>query len=131
MLPLEIGGQKVPWSNPSIPALFVVAALLLGLFVVAETRWAREPIFPLRLLKNPQVLLGYFVTGCVLAAQGGVSLPREHCAEAELTSRSILDGIHGALYNATSQPTTSRQYQRRSRLATIRRGGAQVPWKYV
>jgi hypothetical protein len=96
MLPLEIGGQKVPWSNPSIPALFVVAALLLGLFVVAETRWAREPIFPLRLLKNPQVLLGYFVTGCVLAAQGGVSLPREHCAEAELTSRSILDGIHGA-----------------------------------
>jgi hypothetical protein len=85
MLPLEIGGQKIPWSHPNIFALFAIGTFLLGLFVLAETCWAREPIFPLRLLQNPQALLGYFIVGCILAAQSGVSFPCEWCSEAKVT----------------------------------------------
>lgn len=73
LLPLEIGGQKVPWSHPTVFVLFGVGAMFLGVFFMAETRWAKEPIFPLRLLKSRDALLGYFIVGCILAAQGGVS----------------------------------------------------------
>ncbi|KAI1180574.1 major facilitator superfamily transporter [Nemania sp. FL0916] len=72
MLPLEIGGQKVSWSHPIIYALFTTGAILLGIFVMAESRWAKEPIFPLRLLRNRQALLGYLIIGCILAAQSGM-----------------------------------------------------------
>lgn len=80
MLPLEIGGQKIPWSHPSVFILLAVGVILLGVFFMAETRWAREPIFPLRLLKSRDALLGYFIVGCILAAQGGVST-RIQCTE--------------------------------------------------
>lgn len=73
MLPLEIGGQKVPWSHPILLVLVALGLAMLGLFIAAETRWAKEPIFPLRLLKSRDALLCYFITGCILAAQSGVS----------------------------------------------------------
>ena len=72
MLPLEIGGQKVSWSHPVIFALVAMGLSMLGLFVAAETRWAKEPIFPLRLLKSRDAMLCYCITGCILAAQSGV-----------------------------------------------------------
>ncbi|KAI0520684.1 major facilitator superfamily transporter [Xylaria bambusicola] len=72
MLPLEIGGHKIPWSHPTIFILLAIGTLLLGLFVLAETRLAREPIFPLRLLRSRQALLGYLIVGCILAAQSGM-----------------------------------------------------------
>lgn len=72
MLPLEIGGQKVPWSHPAIFVLATTGLLMLGIFITAETRWAKEPIFPLRLLTSRDALLCYCITGCTLAAQSGV-----------------------------------------------------------
>jgi hypothetical protein len=96
MLPLEIGGQKIPWSHPNIFILFAIGTLLLGLFVLAETHWAREPVFPLRLLRSRQALLGYLIVGCILAAQGGVSFPCEWCTEAK-SDLPALDGIHSTL----------------------------------
>lgn len=74
MLPLEIGGQKVPWPHPIIFALVSMGLVMLGLFIAAETRWAKEPIFPLRLLKSRDALLCYCITGCILAAQSGVRI---------------------------------------------------------
>lgn len=72
LTPLEIGGTKVPWTSPVILALFGAAALLAALFVVVESRWAREPIFPLALLRQRDVIVSYFVTGCQTAAQLGL-----------------------------------------------------------
>ncbi|XXG94494.1 hypothetical protein Hte_000751 [Hypoxylon texense] len=77
LLPLRIAGQKVPWTSPIVPLLFALGAALLGLFIVTEMRWAKEPIFPLRLLKNREVVISYLIMACQTAAQVGmmVSVP--------------------------------------------------------
>ncbi|KAJ4243047.1 hypothetical protein NW757_011578 [Fusarium falciforme] len=70
MMPLEIGGQKIPWSHPIIFALFAAGIVLAVAFVLVESRWAKEPIFPLRLLRNAQVTKSY----SMVAAQAGAQL---------------------------------------------------------
>lgn len=74
LLPIEIGGQKVAWTHPLIFALLAVGAVLLLLFAVVEVYVAKEPIFPLRLLRNRNVVLCYFVSCFQGAAQLSVSL---------------------------------------------------------
>ncbi|KAI8715014.1 MFS domain-containing protein [Fusarium sp. LHS14.1] len=70
MMPLEIGGQKIPWNHPIIFALFAASIVLAVAFVLVESRWAKEPIFPLRLLRNAQVTKSYLM----VAAQAGAQL---------------------------------------------------------
>lgn len=72
LLPLEIGGQKVPWNHPYIFVLTGVGLLLLGLFAATEAWLAREPIFPLRLFRNRDVVLTYIIYGAQCAAQVSV-----------------------------------------------------------
>ncbi|KAI3325331.1 MFS general substrate transporter [Xylariaceae sp. AK1471] len=94
MVPLQIGGQRVSWSHPSIFALLAVGAILLGLFVMAETRWAKEPIFPLRLLRSREAFLGYFITGCILAAQSGMVFTVPLYFQVTQRSSSTVVGAH-------------------------------------
>ncbi|KAI1761365.1 MFS general substrate transporter [Hypoxylon sp. FL1150] len=77
LLPLKIAGQQVPWTSPVVPVLFASGAILLALFMVTEIRWAKEPIFPLRLLNNREVVISYLIMACQIAAQVGmmVSVP--------------------------------------------------------
>ena len=74
MIPLEIGGEKIPWRHPLIFLLFGAGTVLLLLFLGTEAWWAKEPIFPLVLLRHRDVVASYIVMGCQLAAQIGVSL---------------------------------------------------------
>ncbi|KAI0123937.1 major facilitator superfamily transporter [Xylariales sp. AK1849] len=69
MLPIELGGVKVSWTHPFIFMLFGVGAILLLLFVATEAWWATNPVFPIRLLKNREILACYFVIGTISAAQ--------------------------------------------------------------
>ncbi|KAH6892924.1 major facilitator superfamily-domain-containing protein [Thelonectria olida] len=70
LLPMEIGGQKVSWHHPLIFSLLTGGVLLLFLFVVVESRWAKEPIFPLRLFHERNVTMSFFI----MAAQSGAQL---------------------------------------------------------
>ncbi|GKT45490.1 vacuolar membrane-associated protein iml1 [Colletotrichum spaethianum] len=72
LLPIEIGGTKVPWTHPLIFVLFGAAAVLGGLFAATEEWWAEEPIFPLELLKHRDIVLTYIVSGAQIAAQLGL-----------------------------------------------------------
>jgi hypothetical protein len=73
MLPLELGGTKIPWNHPAIFALFGIGAILLLLFLATEAWWASHPVFPIRILKNREILAAYFTIGCIAAAQTSVS----------------------------------------------------------
>ncbi len=73
MFPLEIGGAKIPWTHPLIFVLFGSGSVLLALFLATEAWWAKEPIFPLLLLRKRDVVASYFVAGTQVAAQLGVS----------------------------------------------------------
>lgn len=48
---ISLGGTTYPWSSPEIVGMAVAAAVLLPLFVWAESR-AAEPIMPLELFRN-------------------------------------------------------------------------------
>jgi hypothetical protein len=69
MLPLEIGGVKVPWTHPVVFGLLGTGFITLGVFLVNEARWAQEPAFPLRLIKHRDILSSYLVISCIAAAQ--------------------------------------------------------------
>ncbi|KAF2143974.1 uncharacterized protein K452DRAFT_223371, partial [Aplosporella prunicola CBS 121167] len=71
MLPLEIGGQSVPWNHPFIWALLGVFVLCAVLLVLVEEYWAKEPVFPIGLMRNGDVVACYLVTMLQLAGQMG------------------------------------------------------------
>lgn len=71
MLPLELGGQTLPWSHPAIFSLFG-AALLAGLLFAKVERRAAEPVLPLQLFRNRDVVLSFAATLLQVAAQTGV-----------------------------------------------------------
>ncbi|KAG0284981.1 hypothetical protein BGZ97_008002 [Linnemannia gamsii] len=71
LLPLAWGGTTYPWNSGVIIALFVVSALLIVVLVVVERR-AAEPILPMNLFLNREVvclvsvmgLMGVVFMGC-------------------------------------------------------------------
>lgn len=78
---LDVGGEKVPWNSPLILILLGTSVAAGVLFVLAEKRWAAEPIFPLHLLSNRNVLTPYFIstlqnaTQCVVRFHHSIWLP--------------------------------------------------------
>ncbi|KAI1856112.1 hypothetical protein JX265_011827 [Neoarthrinium moseri] len=69
MLPLELGGVYVSWEHPIIFVLFSIGAVLLLLFLANEVWWAPNPVFPVRMLKNKELVACYLVIGLLAAAQ--------------------------------------------------------------
>ncbi|PMD60334.1 uncharacterized protein K444DRAFT_663170 [Hyaloscypha bicolor E] len=50
LLVLDLGGQRMPWTDPKILLLLGASVMALNVLVFVETAWAKESIFPLRLL---------------------------------------------------------------------------------
>ncbi|KAH8162618.1 hypothetical protein CIB48_g5620 [Xylaria polymorpha] len=69
MLPIELGGVKVPWTHPLVAGLFSAGILTLVVFAINEARWAEEPAFPLRLINNRDILSPYVAMCCIAGAQ--------------------------------------------------------------
>lgn len=76
LLILDMGGDKIPWTSPVIGILAAVAVVSALLFFFAEKYWAREPIFPLRLLSHKDVVLDYLMMLVQIASQTAVSVHR-------------------------------------------------------
>ncbi|KAI1469671.1 MFS general substrate transporter [Daldinia caldariorum] len=94
LLPLKIAGQKVPWGSPIVLSLFTLGAVLLALFAVAEIRWAKEPIFPLRLLRNRDVVFSYLIMLLQTAAQVGMMVSVPLYFQVTKRSSSTVAGAH-------------------------------------
>lgn len=73
MLPLEVGGQKISWSHPLIFILLGLGVALLVVFALVEAYQAKEPILPLRLLRQRNVALSFAIMASQAAAQLAVS----------------------------------------------------------
>lgn len=72
LVPIDLGGKSYPWTHPLILGLFASALLLGGLFLLVEARWAANPVFPLSLFRDRNVVASYAITGCQTAAQLGL-----------------------------------------------------------
>ncbi|CAK7216014.1 hypothetical protein SCUCBS95973_002661 [Sporothrix curviconia] len=71
LLPMEIGGSKVPWSSPVIPVLFASSVVLFALFVLTERR-AYEPVVPLEIFRIRDANLSVFIQMAQISAQLGM-----------------------------------------------------------
>lgn len=74
LLPLEIGGNFVPWSHPIVGCLFAASFVGLVLWILWEELYSSEPILSPRLLVKRSVLFSNAIMFCQAAAQLGVSL---------------------------------------------------------
>lgn len=73
LFPLEIGGDRIPWNHPLIFGLFGGACAFGLLFLATEASFAKEPIIPIVVLWNREVVASSFVMICSAGAQVGVS----------------------------------------------------------
>lgn len=72
LLPIETWDSTNAWSNPS-PFILLGSSVVFGyLFYINETRWAKEPIFPLALLQQRDIQATYMTIGLQTAAQLGL-----------------------------------------------------------
>jgi hypothetical protein len=69
LLFMDLGGQKMPWNSPLVVVLASLSLSLGLLFLLVEGYWAKEPVFPLRLLIHRDVLTAYLIAGLQTAAQ--------------------------------------------------------------
>jgi hypothetical protein len=74
LMVLEMGGQRVIWTSPKILPLLGSSLIAGNLFILVEGFWAKEPIFPLRLLLNRDVVTSYINLAFQTGAQGAVSV---------------------------------------------------------
>lgn len=72
LVPLEIGGSRIPWSSPAIVILFLGAAVFGGIFLAVEGWVSKEPIVPLSLLRQRDILVPSSVMAFQSAAQIGL-----------------------------------------------------------
>lgn len=72
LFPLEIGGVRIPWSSPFIFVLLGLAILFGVCLLLTEAWHAKEPIFPMDLLKKKDALISFLIGGCQSAAQMGL-----------------------------------------------------------
>jgi EmrB/QacA subfamily drug resistance transporter len=71
LLGLSWGGTEYAWGSTQIIGLFVVAAVMLVVFLVAETR-AAEPIIPLQFFRNRTFLVSISCMALLGAGMFGV-----------------------------------------------------------
>ncbi|PKS08550.1 hypothetical protein jhhlp_004936 [Lomentospora prolificans] len=72
LVPLDIGGKAFGWTHPVIILLFATSVLAGALFILVESRWAPEPVFPLELLRKRNIVNSYIILGAMSAAQLGL-----------------------------------------------------------
>ncbi|KAL2137841.1 hypothetical protein VTI28DRAFT_8005 [Corynascus sepedonium] len=68
LLPIEIGGVRLPWSHPAILVLFGLSPVVLFLFIAVEKR-QKEPILPLEIFHRRDAVLSFAILGLQTAAQ--------------------------------------------------------------
>lgn len=61
LLALNFGGQTFPWKSAAVIVPLVLSVLLVGLLMVVEKRFAKEPLMPPRLFRNRSVVSVLFV----------------------------------------------------------------------
>ncbi|KAG1143081.1 hypothetical protein G6F38_007300 [Rhizopus arrhizus] len=61
LLALNFGGQTFPWKSAAVIVPLVLSVLLVGLLMVVEKRFVKEPLMPPRLFRNRSVVSVLFV----------------------------------------------------------------------
>lgn len=90
----------MPLTHPTILAFFAASVATGTLFLVVEGFWAREPIFPLRLLLNRDVVTSYVNLGFQTGAQGAVRPHIFHNTFTALLSKTLDDDARSNVFSS-------------------------------
>jgi hypothetical protein len=71
LLPIELGGDKLPWTHPAIFVLLGLSGTLIFVFVAVERR-QEEPVLPLEIFQSRDAVFSFLILGLQTAAQLGV-----------------------------------------------------------
>ena len=72
---LSLGGNELPWSSPYVIAALVASVVLLGIFLVVESRTKAAPIIPIRMLQGRRPIATQIANTCVGLAAYAVRIP--------------------------------------------------------
>jgi hypothetical protein len=67
-IPLSGGGTYFDWDSPMVIAMLTLGSISMSLFILVEWKYAKMPMMPLHLFKNPAVcaiLIQNFLSGIV------------------------------------------------------------------
>lgn len=106
LLALDMGGDKFPWEHPLIIGLSIGTVISAGLFSLTEQYWAKEPIFPLRLLGHYVVITSYTILIIQTAIQVAVRSPRSPYNTTDLTDNSQLMMLVPLYFQTTANAST-------------------------
>jgi MFS family permease len=68
LIPISGGGTYFNWNGPMVISMITLGGICMIMFILVELRWARMPMMPLHLFKNPAIfaiLLQNFLYGIV------------------------------------------------------------------
>ncbi len=93
LLALSLGGKDYAWDSPTIIGLFLVAAVMLVLFPIVESR-AEEPLIPLALFRNSiftvSVINGFLIGVSIFGAMVFLPLFLQAVGGASATSSGLM-----------------------------------------
>ena len=94
LLPLEIGGERIPWSDYRVASLFTAALFFGALFLAVEGWVSKEPIIPMSVLRHKEVLLSSLIMLCQVAAQVGLMFAVPLYFQVTANASSTVAGAH-------------------------------------
>ena len=94
LLPFEVGGDRVAWSDRVITILFAAATIFGILFLAVEGWVAKEPIIPLPVLRCEGVMLSSLIMMCQAGAQTGLMFSVPIYFQVTVNASSAVAGAH-------------------------------------
>jgi hypothetical protein len=61
LLGLNFGGVFFPWSSATVICLIIFGALMIGVFIITEKKWARYPLIPFAIFRNSGTVAAFVV----------------------------------------------------------------------
>jgi len=56
MAAIQWGGYQYPWTSAHVLAPLIIGLVMFGLFILYEIKWAKYPMFPGKILREPRIL---------------------------------------------------------------------------
>ncbi|KAG6029361.1 hypothetical protein E4U41_000375 [Claviceps citrina] len=94
LLGLEFGGVQHPWDSATVICLIVFGAVVVGLFVVYESRVARYPVMPVSLFRHRNSIAAFSLTLMHAFTFMGGSYWLPLYFQAVLGATSLLSGVY-------------------------------------
>ncbi|KAI1381951.1 major facilitator superfamily domain-containing protein [Hypoxylon crocopeplum] len=91
---LESGGVTYPWSSTTIICLIVFGAVVVGIFLVNEWKFAANPIIPLRLFSSVSTAAAYGVFTSIFYVYIGLAYYLPLYSQSVLGANALTSGIY-------------------------------------